>query len=265
MVRRITLGIVVLFTTLSAFSQNNYDRSVKNEAFGFSERLNYDIKYKFIKAGEASFIVGSKPVMMNNGKNKCYDIRFEVNSLKSLEFLYKVQDMYKTLLDVDGIYPWFFQQRIREGNYKKDYKATFDVPNQKALTSDGNFDIPLHVHDIVSAFYYIRTMDLGSMKRGEVIKLKNFFDKKTHDLGVKILGKQTIETEAGIFNCVVIEPMIKDGGLFKSDGKILLWMSDDARKIPVKVSTRIPIGAIDAELTSFSGLRGPLTGKVTKK
>ncbi|HAP36800.1 MAG TPA: hypothetical protein DCQ28_13015 [Bacteroidetes bacterium] len=56
--------------------------------------------------------------------------------------------------------------------------------------------------------------------------------------------------------------MVKEGGLFKSEGRILIWLSDDERKIPVKVNTKVIIGSIDAELKEYSGLNGPLKSKI---
>lgn len=234
-------------------------RYVTNDAYGFGERLEYDVGYKFIKAGTAYFVIGKDPVMESG--RPCYDVRFEVQSLSSLDFLYRVRDRYRTLVDIDGIFPWKFEQTIREGGYKRDYAASFDQQTQKAVTSDGTFDTPAFVHDIVSAFYYIRTFDLKKYRKGDAISLHNFFDKESHDLSVRILGRQDIEVKAGKFSCVVIEPMVKQGGLFKSDGRILIWLSDDDRKIPVKVSTKIAIGSIDAELTGYRGLRGALTSR----
>jgi hypothetical protein len=236
-------------------------RYVPNEAFGYGEKLEYRVGYKFITAGTAYFYVRPQPVVRNN--HTCYDIRFEVRSLKSLDWLYKVQDGYQTLLDVDGIFPHEFEQHVREGGYTRDFKAQFDQANNIAHANDKEYQIPPFVHDIVSAFYYIRTQDLRSKRKGDIIQLQNFFDDKTNDLAVKILGRQEIEVGAGKFRCVVIEPMIVEGGLFKSDGRLLIWLSDDDRKIPVKVSTKIPIGTIDSELTGYSGLRGNLDSKLT--
>jgi hypothetical protein len=105
-------------------------------------------------------------------------------------------------------------------------------------------------------------MDLQNKKKGEVIQMKNFVDDSTYTLGVKIHGKQTVSVEAGTFECIVIEPMVTKGGLFKSEGKILIWITNDERKIPVKVSTKVLIGAIEAELTRFSGTRGPVNAKI---
>lgn len=235
-------------------------RYVPNEAFGYGERLDYKVGYKFVTAGVAAFQVGKEPVYVDG--RKCYDIRFDVASLKSLEFIYKVRDKYRTLVDVDGIFPWRFEQQIREGGFSKDFTATFDQVKNSAITTEGTFPVPPYIHDIVSAFYYIRTHDLSKLKKGDAILLQNFFDRETHELKVLVHGRQQIEVEAGVFNTIVVEPIIKSGGLFKSEGRILIWLSDDERKIPVKVSSKILIGSIDAELKSYRGLRGPLPSRV---
>ena len=139
---------------------------------------------------------GDKPV--TRAGRPCYDIRFEVNSLKSLDFLYRVRDRYRTLVDIDGIFPWAFQQSIREGGFSKEFTASFDHFGQTARTTEGTYAIPKFVHDIVSAFYYVRSIDLRSYKQGEVLYLQNFFDRETHDLaalnaalrsaGLQVLG-----------------------------------------------------------------------------
>ncbi|MDZ4745845.1 MAG: DUF3108 domain-containing protein [bacterium] len=247
------------YTTISAGDPTPL-RYVKNEAFGFGERLEYSVGYKFITAGYAVFQVGKDPIVIN--EQNCYDIRFDVASLSSLEFLYKVRDRYRTMVDINGLFPWRFEQIIREGGFSKDFSAAFDQKGNSAVTTEGTFKIPPFVHDVVSALYHVRTYDLRNMKKGEVISMQNFFDRETHDLQIKVLGRQQIEVEAGTFNTIVIEPIIKKGGLFKSEGRIIIWLSDDDRKIPVKVSTKILIGSVDAELTSYKGLRGPLTSKV---
>ena len=237
-------------------------RVVQNNAFGYGERLEYDVGYKFITAGTAIFSIGKDPVIRMG--RPCYDIRFEVNSLKSLDFLYRVRDRYRTLVDVDGVFPWAFHQSIREGGFSKDFSATFDHASKTAKTTEGTFSIPQFVHDIVSAFYYVRSVDLRSYKPGQILYLQNFFDRATHDLAVKVHGRQQVEVDAGVFNCIVVEPVIKSGSLFKYEGKLLLWLSDDDRRIPVKVSTKVAIGSIDAKLTGYSGLRGPLTSLIRK-
>lgn len=258
-------GVVVTVASASAMPvatawQGDALRYVENNAFGFGEYLEYEVGYQFITAGKAAFKVAPEPITYNGAQS--YDISFQVASLESLDWLYKVRDMYRTVIDVHGIFPWRFEQHIREGNYSRDFEADLNQRTHIAKTTEGQFPITPYVHDIVSAFYYLRTMNLQSMNKGDTIQLKNFYGKKVYDLTVRVLGRQTVEVKAGTFKCVVIEPLVTAGGLFKSEGKILIWMSDDERKIPVKVSTKILIGSIDAELTAYKGLRGPLLAKV---
>jgi hypothetical protein len=105
-------------------------------------------------------------------------------------------------------------------------------------------------------------MDFSRSHPGEKFYLQNFYKDSTYQLAVKFLGYQQIEVEAGTFNCVLVEPLMKEGGLFKSEGRIIIWMTNDERKIPVKVSTKVVVGSIDAELREYSGINGPIKAKV---
>lgn len=225
-------------------------RHIPNTAFGCGEELSYTVRYGFITAGTGSFFV--RPQAVERGGGVCYDVNFEVRSLKSLEWIYRVHDTYRTLIDTNGIYPVFFEQHNREGSYKRDYWAEFDHAKRIAKTSEGEFSIEPFTHDVVSALFYLRTQDLSGLKKGDIVALKNFTDRQSYALNVRVLGRETVKVEAGTFRCIAIEPLVVEGGLFKSDGRIVVWFTDDARKIPVKVATKVVIGTIDVELTAFT-------------
>jgi hypothetical protein len=235
-------------------------RKVKNDAFTYGELLEYEVNYSFITAGKGYFYI--LPKKLYKYGRECYDIRFQVRSLESLEWIYKVRDTYSSVLDAEGLFPWEFEQHIREGNYKRDFVAYFDQVNNQAYTKKKIYNTPEYVHDIVSAFFYTRTKDLHKMRKGDVFYLNNFFDDTTYTLGVKMRGRQTVEVKAGKFDCLVIEPLVVEGGLFKSEGSILIWLTNDKRKIPVKVATKILIGYVNAELVKYDGLAGPLDAKL---
>jgi hypothetical protein len=234
-------------------------QAVSQTAFGVGERLVFDVGYGFITAGEAVMSIPGYEMVANR---QCYKVMFTVNSTPTFTFFFGVQDRYETYLDVTGIFPLRFEQHIKEGSYRRDFSASFDHDNGIARTTEGDYPIPPYVHDIMSAFYYARTLDYSGKHAGDRVRLQNFYKDKTFPLDVKFLGRQTITVDAGTFNCIIIEPMVMEGGLFKSEGRILVWLSDDDRKIPVKVSTKVLIGSIDAELREFSGLRGELKAKV---
>jgi hypothetical protein len=80
-------------------------------------------------------------------------------------------------------------------------------------------------------------------------------------LKVKILDKESVEVPAGEFRSVIVQPMAEEGALIKKAENIAVWISQDERKIPVKVKLDIIIGSVNAELTSYKNLAGPLNSK----
>ncbi|MCI0707418.1 MAG: DUF3108 domain-containing protein [Ignavibacteriae bacterium] len=233
-------------------------RTVSNKAFHVGEKLVFDVGYSFITAGEAVFEV---PAMDTVNGRPSYRVEFRVNSTPSFSWIYLVEDRYVTVIDQQGLFPWRFSQKIREGKFSRDFEAEFDQINNIARTSEGDYPIPPYVQDIVSAFYYTRTFDFTGFYPGQKIFMENFYKDTTHSLAIKYLGKQTIEVDAGEFDCIIVEPLIREGGLFKSDGRVLIWMTDDERKIPVKVSTKVVVGLIESELREYSGINGPIRAK----
>ena len=250
---------VLLFLGAGIQKDNNEFRKLNNKAFTVGEKLTFDVKYGFVTAGIATMAIPR--IKRISGRN-AYNITFDVNSVPSFDWIYKVRDHYETYLDVDGLFPWRFEQHIREGGYSRDFSAFFDQRNGRAKTSEGEYKIPKYVNDIVSAFYFARTIDYATMRKDDLIHLQNFYKDTVYNLDVKYLGKERVTVPAGTFNCFIVEPIIKKGGLFKSEGSIFVWLSDDELKIPVKVKTKVVIGSIDADLTSYQGLAGKLTSKV---
>ena len=233
-------------------------RKLENNAFGVGEKLTFDLDYGFVTAGIATMHI---PKTRKISGRDVYHITFEVNSVPSFDWFYKVRDRYESYLDVEGLFPWRFEQHIREGSYTRDFAAFFDQRKGIAKTSGGEYEIPLYVHDIVSAFFYARTLDYSSMKVDDRIHLQNFYKDKVHELDVKYLGKETVTVAAGTFDCIVVEPLVKEGGLFKHEGNIIVWLTDDEVRMPVKVKTKIVIGSVDANLSSYEGIKGQLKSK----
>jgi hypothetical protein len=92
--------------------------------------------------------------------------------------------------------------------------------------------------------------------------MQNFYKDSTYELDVKFKGRQQIKVDAGKFNCVIIEPLVKEGGLFKSEGRIYIWLTDDERRIPVMVTAKILIGSVDSELVEYHGIAGSIRAKI---
>ncbi len=243
--------LIVFFGGITFAQKVTKFRKVENNAFTVGEKLTFDVKYGFVTAGVAVMEI---PKIKRISGREVYQITFKVNSIPSFDPLYKVRDRYETYIDKEGIFPWRFEQHIREGGYSRDFSAFFDNRRGIAKTSEGTYKIPLYVNDIISAFYYARLTDFSKMKEGDIFELQNFYKDKVYPLQIVFHGKETIDVKAGTFRCIIVEPVIVKGGLFKTEGNIIIWLSDDQLRIPVKVKTKIIIGSIDAELTDYKGL-----------
>lgn len=233
-------------------------RKIRNTAFGAGERLRFDINYLGVSAGEAVLKIADTVVR----ERKCHRVDFTLVSKPFFDFFYRVNDRYSTVIDAEGLFPWRFEQHIREGNYRRDFSADFDQVRHVAKTSEGTRPIPPYVQDMMSALYFSRTVDFKQYKVGQRLHLQNFYKDSTYQLDVKFRGRQTIEVGAGKFNCIVIEPLAREGGLFRSEGRLFVWLTDDDRKMPVRVSTKISIGSVDSELIEFGGTNGPVDAKI---
>lgn len=234
-------------------------RKIETKAFTVGEELTFDVNYGFVTAGEAKMSIPSYQTIFDR---KCYQLLFTVNSKPFFDWMYKVRDRYESLLDIDGLFPWKFEQSIREGGYSKDFVARFDQERGIAYANEKTYPIPPFVQDILSAFYFVRSVNYDSYRPGQKMWFKNFYKDTTYALGVKYCGRQELSVEAGKFKTIILEPLIKEGGLFKASGRILLWVTDDDRKMPVQVEAEIPIGSITSELTKYKGLAGPLTSRI---
>jgi len=255
----ITLSFIFSFGFSGGDGNKKDDfRKIENKAFKEGEKLTFDLNYGFVTAGIAVMQI---PRIKRISGREAYHIIFEVNSVPSFDWIYKVRDRYETYVDVEGLFPWRFEQHIREGGYTRDFSAFFDQRKGRAKTSEGEYEIPKYVNDIISAFYFVRTFDYSNMKVGDMILMRNFYKDKVYDLNIKYRGTETIDVPAGTFDCLIIEPLVKEGGLFKHDGDIIIWLTDDELKMPVKVRTKIVIGHVEAILSKYEGLAGELKSK----
>ena len=166
-----------------------------------------------------------------------------------------MRDEIDTYMDSSTFRSIKFRKKLREGRYSYDYSVEFDSDKMQAvsITSKGSrtVDIPDFTLDILSAMYYMRTLNLEVGKTQTVNVLDN---DKLYPLDLKIIRKERVEVRAGMFDCLLVEPMLKSGGLFKNEGKISVWVTDDHRKIPVLIKSRAIIGSIVVELERVEGL-----------
>ncbi len=229
-------------------------RVVDNHAFQVGEKLEYVIRYGRIIAGNSSLSI---PEMVYFNGHPSFKIVSRAWSNKFFSKFYKVDDYSESIVDMRGIFSWRFEKHLREGSYKKDLIAIHDQINHVAyIDSSDTLKIPPFVHDILSAMFFIRTMDLAP---GDTVYLDNQDNGKVYPLKIVIHRREKVKVKAGTFNCLVAEPFLRTPALFKQKGRIVVFLSDDQYKIPVLMNTYIyvkgfSLGAVVSELERYSGL-----------
>jgi hypothetical protein len=127
--------------------------------------------------------------------------------------------------------------------YPEDQRWTArDGTSGKSLSSQ-----PL---DELSFIYFLRTLPLDG---DSTFVFDRHFNAARNPTRVKIMGRQTIETKAGTFNTVVIEMIVKDSRNYEKEGAITFLITDDARRLPVKIESRMPgVGLATLTLVSHN-------------
>ncbi len=234
-------------------------RSIDYNSFRKGEILEYDASYGFFNAAKATLVIQPQPVFIN-GRSTMHVVGKAI-SLGTFNWFFKVEDRYETYIDEEAVLPWKFVRHVREGGYKLDRGITFDQFNNKAAVvqkDTGIFKIKPNTQDMLSAFYYVRTLDLQNAKVGQIFVVNTFFDKEMYPMKIKYLGKEKIKTDLGKFNCLKFRPTVEEGRVFKEEEDMTLWVSDDANKVPIRLETDILIGSIKLDLVNFKNLSVPL-------
>jgi len=221
------------------------DRYQENLAFGVGEKLSFEVKYGFISAGTATMEVMR---LIEYENRPCYQIVTLARSNSFFSTFYKVEDRVESIMDATGLFSWRFEKNLREGKYRSDRKYSFDQRGNSVVYKGDTIEIEPFVQDALSTLYFIRTQPL---EVGKSFFLDNFIDGKKYHLEVKVLKRETITVDAGSFECLVVEPITQSVGIFKHEGRLKVWLTDDRLRLPVLMKSKVIVGSIAVELTDY--------------
>lgn len=220
-------------------------RKVENKAFQVGEHLVFEVAYGPLKAGIATMSI---PDTQRVEGRACYHIVTTAKSNKFVSTFFKVRDRVESFVDVQGLFPWKFEKHIREGNYKKDRYVRYDQRRHLIHRKKGTLETTPYIQGILSAFYYCRTQPL---EVGKHLDIECYGDGKIYNLRVLVHKKERIRVPAGRFQCIVVEPKLKGEGLFKQKGRLVIWLTDDEKRMPVLMKSKALIGSISTRLIQY--------------
>ncbi|MBL1233017.1 MAG: DUF3108 domain-containing protein [Flavobacteriales bacterium] len=267
---KIGLGIVaaILVLSFSAYQQNdlptiNTDgnsklRTVDHKAFKDGEKLEFRLHYGFVNAGTAKIEVNKLDKKIAN--REIYHIVGTGKTVGAFDWVFKVRDRYETFLDVEGVFPWMFVRDINEGGYKKKQKYQFSQTKKMVETHKGEvYETPEGIQDMLSSFFYARTLDYSKAKKGDVFTIWTFVDEEVWPLKIRYMGEDKVKVGKTYYNALKFHPVTQKGRIFDKEEDVSFWVSNDGNKIPLMIEAKILIGAVKAELTNAEGLAHPLS------
>lgn len=247
---------IVLFGLLLCFDAIGQLPPKGKTPFIPGEKLHYKIRYGFINCANGTLSV--KKADREFGGNEAFHLSAKGKTISAVALITKVNSIYNSYVSTETLQPFLFTEAVREGDYKRDSYVRFNRERNVVNTNKGVFDIKDNTLDVISLFYYARSLDVSGMSPGESFKLFYFIDDEEYSMVIKYLGKETIRTDFGKMKCLKFTPTLIAGRIFRDDSDMFLWITDDANRIPVKAKVEILIGSLTLELKGYDNLKYPM-------
>jgi hypothetical protein len=238
----IIVGVAALLPNLAATAA----------AFSIPERLEFELAYSGIIAGHA--------VQEVKQFNNQIQIVSTARSADWLRFFFPVDDRIESYLTSGSppLYigtPHLYQEKKQEGKTITNREARFDRQKLEVTTidhinkSEKKQAVSKRTYDTLSSFFYFRTIPL---QVGTSYFIDIYDCSRVWNTEVKVLRREVLVTPLGRFKTIVIKPLLKSEGIFARTADMFIWLTDDDRRIPVQMKSKVVVGSITATLTGGS-------------
>jgi hypothetical protein len=219
------------------------------------EYAAYTLHFGAINVGFADLEI-TESIKLNN--KSTFHVVGKARTAPFFDWFFKVRDVYETFIDTNTLLPLVFKRAINEGGYLINQRYQFNHNNNKVITQDSSFFIPINTQDMLSAFFLARTFKKESIIDGKSFYIPLFMDDENYNLEIKYLANEIIDTKWGKIDCMVFQPKMQEGRVFEDGEQIKIWITDDANHLLLKVEAEIWVGTIKAVLDDYKELTNPL-------
>lgn len=253
MKRAFLLSAVMLLSSIFIFSVSAASTGTK-KSFA-DEKLNYVITYKW---GLIHKEAGTAQLSLTN-KGDSYQLTLTGRTKPWADKVFQVRDTLVSQVKKDGFRPQRYIRTAHEGGkYSKDdirftysgsvVKGTVEKRREKdgkIKTSNASMTASNVAYDMLSVFYYLRTIDYSALDKGKVVTATLFSGSKKETVKIKSLGIEDVKMKNGTkrqsyhirFN------FTSDNGK-KSSDDIDAWLSYDNDRIPLVIIGKLSIGSV---------------------
>lgn len=222
--------------------------------FPVGEELVYSITWIGIPMASATV---TTRLEMADGR-EVLALRMEARTYAFFEHIFKVEDVYETLVDPVTFLPIRYEQNLRERDYRCHEITTFDYTTRKAHyrqvegKSEKIYDIKPDSRDIISFMFFMRSAQMQASSKYEYRVL---VDEKLYDLFLTTDKTKRIDLPNYDQDVLSLEvkPQAKFDGLFVRKGKAKIWVSLDSRRLLTQARLSTPFGRVSITLHEVNG------------
>jgi hypothetical protein len=232
------LALVLLVSSRAASGQERPDPP----AF-LGETLRYTMSILGVVGGEMTLSAQQAEL---DGR-PAYKFELSAISNAMLSKIFFVRDFLASWVDPEEFRSIRFEKHTVEGKRVRDERIDFDYEAGLAHRDGKTIPIEGRMLDALSSVYYLRTIDLN----GGDPPIIRVVAKRAGDLRVEVQARERIKTPAGTFSTVRIEPKTHgDAGLIGKGKNLVIWLTEDERRIPVQIKSKLNVGTLMGRLKS---------------
>lgn len=236
------------------------------DPFKVGEIVTHEARHNLAGFTAAILKLETRPFVQVNGR-KAYNFVINLKTTKVFNSIYSVDDQVVTLVDYEHWLPRLYTLHVKESSQLREGRSYFDFHTLKARYEEKKvskkkgkeekkqeWDILPYSQNVFSVIYYMR---LFQWKDGKDYSFRVADEQENLVFKGRVVGRETLETDIGPMKAIKIKPEIILRGNFKPVGDIFIWLSDDDRKIPLRIESKIKIGTIVSEITDYQPGQAP--------
>lgn len=237
--------------------------------FQEGEKLHFELHVGLLKAATGMLEVAQEQIPCLDEKN-CLYIRAYGKSVGLWRLVHTVDNFWSSHFHPEDKRTHYFSRSIRENKYQKYEDIQFDLKQHRAtirtyhdknmqeINEEKVYEIPEQVQDIVSGYYFLRTLRFDTLLSEHIISLPAVFEDTVYDFKIRYLGTGYVRTKLGKFKAYILSPIMPENKLFRGENAIKIWISADKNRIPLMAKIKMWVGSVRAELSEVKHLRYPL-------
>jgi hypothetical protein len=255
-----------LFLAFSSLCLSSALAQTEIKPYNLGETFTYEAKFskaiiRGISVADLKFSVETVP----NGEN--YLIRSEAKSKGTLAKLLRftfLQQMESTV-DANRLNILNSKRHDVQNERIRDSEAVFDYPNKQVTFTETNPNDAMraprkvatqlesnNTQDLITGLYSLRSLPLAVGKTFELVISDSGL---VYKVPVRVTARVKQKSVLGNLWCFRLEPEVfGENRLLEQKGSMIMWITDDARRIPVRGQINAEIGRIEVKLKTVSYL-----------